>query len=95
MRCILGVVLFVALCYGGVQGLAAVASARASAASRGMSQRSAQIAGWKVASKYHALVYVVAGVISLAACCVPSLLSKHTGFSEEDEWRRHIGRGGR
>ena len=83
------------LCFVGIQGLAAIATTRASAASPGMSQRSAQIAGWKVASKYHALVYVVAGVISLTACCIPSLLSKHTGFNEDDEWRRHVGAGRR
>jgi len=69
MRCIFGFVLFVALCYGGMQLVA-------------------QVAGWKVAQKYHAYVYAVAGLITLGACSLPSLLSKQGDFNEEKEWRR-------
>jgi hypothetical protein len=88
MRCILGLVLFVALCYGGIQILYAVSTAYEAGNTPGLSHRDAQIAGWKVAQKYHAHVYVVAGLITLGACSLPSLLSKHTGFNEEQEWHR-------
>jgi hypothetical protein len=88
MRCIFGLVLCVVLCYGGIQALYAVATASAAANNPGISQRDAQAAGWEVVHKYHAHVYVVAGLITIAVCSLPTLLAKHTGFNEEEEWHR-------
>jgi hypothetical protein len=88
MRCILGLVLFVALCYGGLQTLSAVAAAREAANDPGLSQRAAQAAGWKVAEKHHALVYAAAGLITIVLCSLPTLLSRETGFDEAKESRR-------
>jgi len=88
MRCIFGFVLFVALCYSGIQTLYVVATAYEANKTPGLSHLAAQVAGWKVAQKYHAYVYAVAGLITLGACSLPSLLGNHGDFNEEKEWRR-------
>jgi hypothetical protein len=58
----------------------------------GISQRAAQTAGWKVVVKYHAVVYAVALVTSVAVCALPTVLAKRTAFDEASEWRRAAGR---
>jgi hypothetical protein len=88
MRCVMGFVLFVVLCYCGIRTLNAVATARELANSPGLSQRAAEAAAWKVVGEYHAYVYVAAGIITIAACSLPTLLLKQRGFDEEDAWRR-------
>jgi hypothetical protein len=93
MRCVFGLVLCGALCFGGIHGLSAIAAVRYAANNSGVSRSTAQAVGWKVAQKYHAAVYVAAGVISLAACALPSLLSRNRAFNEQDEWRRMSGAG--
>jgi hypothetical protein len=88
MRCIFGLVLCIGLCYVGIQGLYAAATAYVTANIPGISHRAAQADAWKTVQKYHAHVYVAAGLIALTVCSLPSLLAKHSGFNEEEEWRR-------
>jgi hypothetical protein len=88
MRCVLGLVLCLVFCYCGIQGLYHVATAMETANNPGISKRAAQAVGWKVVKKYHAVVYVVAGLSSLACCCLPTILAHRTGFNEAEEWRR-------
>ena len=88
MRCVFGLVLCGVLCFGGIQMLKVAATANAAANNPGLSKRAAEAAGWKVVHKYHAHVYVVAGLISLLACSLPTLFARNTGFNEAEEYRR-------
>jgi hypothetical protein len=87
MRCIIGIVLFVGLCFGGIRSLQSYATTRELAKDPGISQRAAEAAGWKVASQYHAYVYVAAGVLTIALCSLPNLLDKQGGYNEQGAWR--------
>jgi hypothetical protein len=88
MRCILGIVLCFVFAYCGIESLYHIATAVEKANNPGISQRAAQAVGWKVVGKYHAVVYVVAGLTSLTFCCLPTLLGNRSGFNEAEEWRR-------
>lgn len=87
MRCVFGLVLCVVLCYCGLQTLGAVATAMAAADNPHLSQRAAEAAGWKVVEKYHAVVYVASGLITLAVCSLPTLLARRSGFNKDEAWR--------
>jgi hypothetical protein len=92
MRCIIGLVLFVGLCYGGIQSLNSYATARELANDPGLSQRAAEAAAWKVVGEYHAYVYVAAGVITIALCSLSKLLDRAGSFNEEGAWRKEAER---
>jgi hypothetical protein len=92
MRCIIGLVLFLGLCYGGIQSLKSYATARELANYPGLSQRSAEAAAWKVVKEYHAYVYVAAGVITVALCSLPKLLERQGSFYEQGTWREEAER---
>jgi hypothetical protein len=87
MRCVIGLLLFVGLCYGGIQGLNSYATARELANDPGLSQRAAEAAAWKVVEDYHAYVYIAAGVITLVLCSLPTLLERQGSFNEAGAWR--------
>jgi hypothetical protein len=92
MRCIIGLVLFLGLCYGGIQSLKSYATARELENDPGLSQSSAEAAAWKVVKEYHAYVYVAAGVITVALCSVPTFLERHGSFNEQAAWREEAER---
>jgi hypothetical protein len=92
MRCIIGFVLFVGLCYGGIQSLKSYATARELANDPGLSQPAATAAAWKVVKEYHAYVYVAAGVITIALCSLPKLLERQGSFNEQGAWRQEAER---
>jgi hypothetical protein len=92
MRCILGFVLFVGLCYGGIQLLRSYATAQELATKPGISQPAAEAAAWKTVKEYHAYVYVAAGVITLALCSLPTLLERQGSFNEQGAWRQEAER---
>jgi hypothetical protein len=92
MRCIIGLVLFVGLCYVGIQSLESYVTARALADDPSLSQRSAEAAAWKVVKEYHAYVYVAAGVLTLAVCGLTKLLERQGSFNEEGAWREEAER---
>jgi hypothetical protein len=80
MRCVLGFVLFVVLYFGSCTTLGGIV--------RQTSGRAAEV---EVLRKYHALVAVGAGVISLFCCSVPTLLeraSRREFERLEAEWNR-------
>jgi hypothetical protein len=87
MRCIVGLVLFVGLCYGGIQSLDSCVTAWELQNDPGLSKRAAEATAWKVVEKYHAYVYVAAGVITIALCSLPKLLERAGSFNEEGAWR--------
>jgi hypothetical protein len=92
MRCIIGLVLFVVLCYGGIQWLKSYAAARELASDPSLSQRAAETAAWKVVKDYHAYVYVAAGVITIALCSLPKLLDKQGSLNAQGRWREEAER---
>lgn len=92
MRCVIGLVLFVGLCYSGIRSLNAYATARELANDPGLSKRAAEEAGWKVVGEYHAYVYVAAGVITIALCNLPTLLDRAGSFNEQGAWREEAKR---
>jgi hypothetical protein len=92
MRCIIGLVLFLGLCYGGIQSLKSYATARELANDPGLSQRSAEAAAWKVVKDYHAYVYAAAGVMTIALCSLPKLLERQGSFFEHGNWREEAER---
>jgi hypothetical protein len=92
MRCIIGIVLFVGLCYGGIRGLDRYATSRELANNPGLSQSAAEKEAWKVVGKYHAYVYVAAGVITLAFLCLPKLLDAQGSYNAKGTWREEAER---
>ena len=92
MRCIIGFVLFVGLCYGGIQSLRSYAAARELAKNPGLSQPAAEADAWKAVKEYHAYVYVAAGVITIALCSLPKLLEGQGSFNEQGAWREETER---
>jgi hypothetical protein len=92
MRCILGLVLFVGLCYGGIRSLNWLALSRELANDPGLSQRAAEGAAWNVVKEYHAYVYVAAGVITIVLCSLPKLLDRQGNFNEQGAWRQEAER---
>jgi hypothetical protein len=92
MRCIIGLVLFVGLCYGGIRSLNSYATARELANDPSLSKRAAEAAAWKVVKEYHAYVYVAAGVITIALCSLPTLLDRAGSFNEQGAWREEAER---
>lgn len=89
MRCIVGVVLFLVLYFGGCNVLGAAVAARHG----GYSHRAAATAGAQAVTKYHALVAVGVGVVAILGCSLPTLLLKYgqrnecEGF-DQDQRRR-------
>ena len=83
MRCVIGVVLFLVLYFGSCKLLGEITSARAIANNPRQSQRASRAAGAKVVTKYHALVAVGAGVVTIFACSLPWLLAR---MSRRNEW---------
>jgi hypothetical protein len=83
MRCVIGVVLFVVLYFGSCKLLGEIVSARSSANNPRQSQKAARSAGAKAVTKYHALVAVGAGAVSLLACSLPWLIGK---MQQRDDW---------
>ena len=80
MRCVIGFVLFVVLYFGSCTTLGEIV--------RKTSGRAAEA---EVLRKYHALVAVGAGIVSLFCCSVPTLLAKASQreFERlEAEWNR-------
>jgi len=92
MRCVIGLVLFVVLCYAGIRTLDSVMTKRELANDPTMSQRAAETAAWETVKGYHAYVYAGAGLITLALCCLPKLLDRQGSFNEEGAWRREAER---
>jgi hypothetical protein len=92
MRCVIGLVLFVALCYGGIRSLNAYATARELANDPSLSQRAAEAAAWKVVEANHAYVYIAAGVITILLCSLPTILERQGSFNEEGAWRQEAER---
>jgi hypothetical protein len=87
MRCIVGIVLFVALCYGGIRGLNSFLVSRELANDPTISQHAAESAAWKVVKQYHAYVYVAAGLLTLVFCSLPTVLDKQGSYNEQGGWR--------
>lgn len=80
MRCVLGLVLFVVVYFGSCTILGGIV--------RKTSGPAAQV---EVLRKYHALIAVGAGVVSLFCCSVPTLLeraSRRELERLEAEWNR-------
>jgi cytochrome c-type biogenesis protein CcmH/NrfG len=92
MRCIIGIVLFVGLCFAGIRGLDKYATSRALADDPGLSQRAAKEAASQAVGKYHAYVYVAAGVITIALCLLPKLLDGQGSYSAKGTWREEAER---
>jgi len=86
MRCIVGVVLFLILYFGGCAVLGGVAGAIAGANDPRHAKSVGRVAGANAVTKYHALVAVGAGAVSLLACCLPTLLVK---MNERNERRMY------
>lgn len=91
MRCVVGVVLFVVLYFGGLQLLGEIVTARA-IANDGYSQKAARTAGAKVVSKYHAVVAVGAGVLAIVGCSLPTMLIRLSERSEQRAYGREFER---
>ena len=80
MRCVLGLVLFVVLYFGSCTILAEI-----------VNKTSGRAAKIEALRKYHALVAVGAGVVTLLCCSVPTLLeraSRREFERLEAEWNR-------
>jgi hypothetical protein len=80
MRCVLGFVLFVVLYFGSCTTLGEIV--------RKTSGRAAEV---EVLRKYHALVAVGAGIVTLFCCSVPTLLARASqrAFERlEADWNR-------
>jgi len=80
MRCVLGFVLFVVLYFGSCTILGGI-----------VRKTSGQAAEVEVVRKYHALVAVGAGVVTLFCCSVPTLLARASQSEFERqyaEWNR-------
>jgi hypothetical protein len=92
MRCIVGIVLFVGLCYAGIRGVDKYATARELARDPGLSQHAAEEAAWKVVKEYHAYVYVAAGVITIALLSFPKLLDSQGSYNAQGAWREEAER---
>jgi hypothetical protein len=92
MRCIIGIVLFVGLCYAGIRGLDSYATGRELADNPGLSQRAAEEAAWKVVKEYHAYVYVAAGVVTIALLSLPKLLDGQGSYNAQGAWRKEAER---
>jgi hypothetical protein len=92
MRCIVGIVLFVGLCYAGIRGLDSYATSRELAGNPGISQRAAEDAAWKVVKDYHAYVYAAAGVITIALLYLPKLLDAQGSYNAQGAWREEAER---
>jgi hypothetical protein len=86
MRCIVGVVLFLVLYFGGCAVLGAVAGGIAGANDPRHARSVGRVAGANAVTKYHALVAVGAGTVSLLCCCLPTLLVK---MNERNQWRQY------
>jgi hypothetical protein len=83
MRCIIGIVLFVGLCYAGIRGLDSYATGRELADNPGLSQRAAEEAAWKV---------VAAGVVTIALLSLPKLLDGQGSYNAQGAWRQEAER---
>ena len=80
MRCVLGFVLFVVLYFGSCTILGEI-----------VHKTSGRAAKAEVLRKYHALVAVGAGIVTLFCCSVPTLLARaaQRDFEKlEAEWNR-------
>jgi hypothetical protein len=92
MRCIIGIVLFVGLCFAGIRGLDSYVTSRELAANPGLSQNAAKETARQVVGKYHAYVYVAAGVITIAFLCLPKLLDAQGSYNSKGAWREEAER---
>jgi hypothetical protein len=92
MRCIIGIVLFVGLCFAGIRGLDKYATSRELANNPGLSQSAAEKEAWKAVGKYHAYVYVAAGVITIALLSLPKLLDGQGSYNAKGAWREEAER---
>ncbi len=86
MRCIVGVVLFGVLYFGSCALLGEIVRARAVTNHPLHSQKVGTKTRARVLKKYHALVAVGAGVVTIVGCSLPSVLLR---MSERSEWRQY------
>jgi hypothetical protein len=92
MRCIIGLVLFVGLCVGGIRGLDRYVTSRELSNNPGISQSDAKAVASQVVGKYHAYVYAAAGVITIALCMLPNLLDAQGSYNAKGAWREEAER---
>jgi hypothetical protein len=95
MRCIVGVVLFLVLYFGGCAVLGGVAGAIAGANDPRHAKSVGRVAGANAVTKYHALVAVGAGTLSILCCCLPTLLVKMNERSEQRMYAEELQRSSR
>src|SRR5687768_20711 len=94
MRCIIGLVLFLVLYFGTCSQLDDIVAGVLQLNDPNYSRAAAMSVGAGVVKKYHAVVAVVVGLVTLLGCALPSLLS---GRSEAEAWSRYdrdVERGG-
>ena len=82
MRCVLGLALFLALYFGSCKLLGRVTREWAIANDARHSQWLGRAEEYRVLKKYHALVAVGAGAVSLLACGLPTLLTRRNSHEE-------------
>lgn len=75
MRCVVGLVLFLVLYFGSCKML-----------KEAVTLRSGKAAATRVLKTYHAPVAVVAGLVAIVGCSLPTLLMR---MSERSEWREY------
>ena len=86
MRCLLGFVMFVVLYFGSCSVLGEVVAAMTLKSGQGYSERGAQKVGKEFVYKYHAVVAVATGIVTLLTCCLPTLAAKMSE-READAWQ--------
>ena len=75
MRCVIGVVLFVVLYFGGCMVL-----------NEAVTAHSGKVAAARVLKTYHAPVAVAAGLVAIIGCSLPTVLLRK---SERSEWQEY------
>jgi len=88
MRCVAGVVLFIVLYFASLQLVKEIVTARA-IANDGYSPKAAATAGRNAMSKYHAILAAGSGVVSIVACCLPSILMRMSERSERRAYEEY------
>lgn len=89
MRCIVGIVLFLVLYFGSCNLLGEIVR---TVAIRNNPQHSVSVGRAAQANalrKYHALVAVGAGAVTILGCSLPTLLMRKTEFDPWSEYEEH------
>ena len=85
MRCVIGLVLFVVLYFGSCHVTGEVIGAWTLHNQQGYSATGARELGSQFVGKYHALIAVGAGMVTLLACSLPTMLLRKSE-REAEAW---------